>query len=133
MGGNSYSTVAPRINFPDLSSLRGLDTSRLVENQWDAVFDALTFAIAGIQGIQQQPRCGQDHILNPAGEYLDLMVDFLNEEKTRLIRNLKAHKPTDAENKQRRASLLIRYEAECGELSMPEMAAYALSLSKNTN
>ena len=119
-----------RLSKPDLSVLDGLDTSKFVGTQWNAVYDALSLAISGISGIGCQPRCEESpHVLNPAGDYLDYLSEFLINERERLIKNLHIHQPSSADESTTRASLLVRYEAECGELNMTAMAAYALSLA----
>lgn len=115
---------------PETMVLHGLKMTGLRSTQWEAIYEALTFAITGICAIQSQPRCNTvSDRLNTAGDYLECLNDFLNMERTRLIENLHRHRPDNATDEHRRANLLVRYEAECGELSMPDMASYALSLS----
>ena len=123
-----------RSSKPEISMLGNFDMSRFVGNQWDAVYDALSLAISGISGIESQPRCeDKPHILNPAGDYLDDLSEFLINERERLIKKLQMQQPGNADERRTRASLLVRYQAECGELSMAAMAAYALSLATSAS
>ncbi|MEZ2130094.1 MULTISPECIES: hypothetical protein [unclassified Sinorhizobium] len=127
----SITDTTPRFARPKTRALHALDMSRLEGYQWNAVYDALTLATTGILGVQNQPRCqgAGGASLNSAGEYLDILVEFLNLERTRLIECLKLHEPDTEDHRLIRANLLMRFEAEYGELSMPELAAYALSLA----
>lgn len=128
------SKSASEFAMPETMVLQSLDMSGFEGTQWEAAYDALTLAINGMQGIENQPRCsGSRGLLNAAGDYLDCLSEFLHLERTRLMENLRLYRPTMDVDKARRACLLMKYEAECGELSMSDMAAYALSLTSEAH
>lgn len=113
---------------PEQDWLNELDMTALEGRQFNALYDALSLAITGISGVMNQPRSKSVGGLNPAGEYLSTMFEFMHYERTRLIETLNHRKPKDDDEAHIRVCLLVQYEAECQDMKASEMAAFVLSL-----
>lgn len=113
----------------DAVALHSVNLSAFEGHEWDAIYDAISAAILAIDGVSCQPRCKTNGNRNTAGVYLQILSEVLMREKERIVARLEAERPCDAHSRSHRANLLVRYQAECGELSIPDLAAYALSLT----
>lgn len=107
----------------------GLDMTKLRGEQFCALYDALTLAINGMVGIMNQPRCEERGNVNAAGQYLEAMAEILSQEKIRLIENLRQHVPASKGEAFSRMHLLVRYEAECADMTAADLAAFVLSFA----
>jgi hypothetical protein len=117
---------------PEDDWLNELDMTALEGRQFNAVYDALTLAITGFSGVMNQPRSKSARGLNPAGEYLSTMFEFMHSERTRLIETLNHRKPKDDDEAHIRMCLLVQYEAECEDMKAGELAAFVKSFEKIT-
>ncbi|UXT43241.1 hypothetical protein FY137_18400 [Agrobacterium tumefaciens] len=117
---------------PEQDWLNELDMTALEGRQFNAVYDALSLAITGLSGVMNQPRSKFVGGLNPAGEYLSTMFEFMHSERTRLIETLNHRKPKDDDEAHIRMCLLIQYEAECEDMKAGELAAFVKLFDKST-
>ncbi len=118
---------------PERDWLDQLDMTAFDNRQFNAVYDALSFAITGFSAILSQPRCKTaSNRANPAGEYLAEMLEFMHSERTRLIETLNQRKPKEEHDAHNRMCLLVQYEAECEDMKASELAAYVKSFDKAT-
>lgn len=115
---------------PQIVSAHDLDMTKLRGEQFYALYDALTLAINGMMGIMNQPRSEQKGDLNPAGRYLENMSEFLHQERIRLIETLRQHAPASKHDEFLRMHLLVRYEAECADMSATDLAAFVLDIAR---
>lgn len=96
---------------------------------WRAVYDALTVVIHSLEGITQQPRCGDGGgFLNAAGEYIEAIVDFAQNERTRLVETLTSARPTTKDDWDARDEILIADRITAMEGDLTDVAKFALSL-----
>lgn len=93
----------------DLSGLRG--------HEWEAVYDALFMVTEGLRGICSQPRCGSGIAFNTAGDYLDRLNVFLEDERERLVETIRSTKPVDAIDAEIRSRTLLRHVIAEDDLS----------------
>ncbi|MDO9416224.1 hypothetical protein [Pararhizobium sp.] len=70
-----------------------LDIANVKGSGWAGIYDALSTVITTIDAITNQPRCGNDRKLNPAGEYLESITQFLMFERRRVMEVLMAKEP----------------------------------------
>lgn len=115
---------------PQSLSTYDLDMTKLRGEQFYALYDALTLAINGTIGIMNQPRCEANGNLNPAGRYLENLSEFLHQERIRLIETLRQHSPASKLDELLRMHLLVRYEAECADMSATDLAAFVLDIAR---
>jgi DNA polymerase III epsilon subunit-like protein len=126
----TVSNIPEQFQRADTNHLTDLNMSTFEGIQFNAVYDALTLAINGLRGISNQPRCQLNRgLLNPAGEYIDSLVEFFHAERVRLLETLHHTKVEGDYNKRLRMNLLVQHEAECAELEPAELAAFVLSFS----
>jgi len=80
-----------------MTMVEGLDLSRVRDNGWMAVYDGLTLAAHGIEGIMQRPQCQSRGEPNAAGRYLEAIAEFLFDERRRAM-ELLLSRQVDAES-----------------------------------
>jgi len=79
-------------------TVQGLDLSGIEGNGWMAVYDGLTMAAQGLEGIAQRPQCQRQGDLNAAGKYLMTIADFLLDERRRAMEVLLERPHSDEEH-----------------------------------
>lgn len=109
--------------------LQSFDLSRMNGYGWHAIYDALTIIAHALEGITQQPRCGDGaDRLSPAGEYVEAISDFALTERSRLVEWLTTARPKTKDGWDARDAILLMDRVSWLEGGVTGVAEYALSL-----
>jgi hypothetical protein len=84
--------------------------------QFAGLYDALSACAEFCLGMLGQPRFETDGELNAAGSYIDNLADALRSERDLLVGKIQNFEPATAEEADLQYRLLIRFEAEGGDL-----------------
>lgn len=93
-----------------------------------AIYDALSSCIETLDGIINQPRCGDDGRPAAAGCYVYAVSNFLTSQRRRAMEVLAARPLPAGEDPEARNFMILQWIAKDGDTSFADIAAMALKM-----